>query len=919
MNGWKDRVVTHPAPSRKMVSLEVPALDRLLFNCSNCTGETPLLSPSAQPKGSLFMTKAKWTGLLTGLVLALVIALPAWAAEASPQTYVVLVGISQYGDPQIKPRPHAETDAKALYDLFTNKDYLGVDADHIRLLLGSPDAERKSIPATRDNILKALHWIGTKTKRDDLVLFAFIGQGAPIGSSGSRLSYLAADSTLKDRATSSVAASDIEQELDPLQSEHFCAFLDVNFRGFKHGPETIPEPTLDTTPFREFRGVAPKEDDSSAQGRVVFLATNGLSQSLDAEEHGVFTQTLLKGLQGAADTKGYEADGLVTVEELWEYLDKQLPVEVRKLGKTKEEKRQTPYLLESRGADFVLTHNPAVTAKVSERIQKLKQLAKDEKISKEWAAEAQPLLERMPKLNAYQELRRHYQELVDGTLTVEEFRKERDKTLAALKLKRSAAFAFAAKVIQSTQIIRDNYVKEVNQGDMVAWAIRGLYRQIDEKMPADIRERLEPNKIRELSEAELTALLADVRDRLGQREDLDNHKDIDHALQRMLAHLDPYTTYIDPETIARFTTETTGEFKGIGISIRENRTKGMLQVMTPLKGSPAHVAGLKAGDLISSITRYEDDKGKPLPEPEVISTKGMTTSDAVKKIQGKPGTKIKLTVVREGVAEPLEFEVRRAVIEVESVMGIKRLESDEWNYVIDPESRICYIRLTGFARNTARDLGKVLDQLRKEGISGLILDLRFNPGGLLISAVQISDMFISDGKIVTIRPRAGRETTEKARPEGKHLLGFPMVCLVNGMSASGSEIVAACLQDHERAIIMGERSYGKGSVQNIQPFEGGELKLTTASFWRPNGKNLNKSSTSGREEDEWGVMPNKGFSLKLSERERDDLYEYQRDSEVIPRRDLPSKEKKTEYKDLQLEMALKYLRSQIKTAAKVSR
>jgi carboxyl-terminal processing protease len=149
-------------------------------------------------------------------------------------------------------------------------------------------------------------------------------------------------------------------------------------------------------------------------------------------------------------------------------------------------------------------------------------------------------------------------------------------------------------------------------------------------------------------------------------------------------------------------------------------------------------------------------------------------------------------------------------------------------------------------------------------------------------------------------------------------LDFPMVCLVNGMSASGSEIVAACLQDHYRAVIMGERSYGKGSVQNIQPFEGGELKLTTASFWRPNGKNLNKSSTSGKAEEEWGVSPNKGFLLKLSDRERDLLYDSQHDTEIIPRRDLPPKEKKTEFKDKQLDMALEYLRSQIKTAAKAT-
>ena len=211
-----------------------------------------------------------------------------------------------------------------------------------------------------------------------------------------------------------------------------------------------------------------------------------------------------------------------------------------------------------------------------------------------------------------------------------------------------------------------------------------------------------------------------------------------------------------------------------------------------------------------------------------------------------------------------------------------------------------------------------MNKLSGQKLNGLILDLRFNPGGLLSSAVQISDMFIDDGKIVTIKPRAGREQTERGHHEGSYL-DFPMVCLVNGMSASGSEIVAACLQDHERAIVMGERSYGKGSVQNIQPFEGGELKLTTASFWRPNGKNLNKSSTSGKEEDEWGVSPNRGFILKLSERERDQLYEHQHDAEVIAHEEGSAKEKKTEFKDRQLEMALEYLRGQIKTAAKAAR
>jgi carboxyl-terminal processing protease len=209
-----------------------------------------------------------------------------------------------------------------------------------------------------------------------------------------------------------------------------------------------------------------------------------------------------------------------------------------------------------------------------------------------------------------------------------------------------------------------------------------------------------------------------------------------------------------------------------------------------------------------------------------------------------------------------------------------------------------------------------MTKLDKEGVKGFILDLRFNPGGLLDSAWKISDLFIDDGLVVTIRPRAGRPIPFTGEREGS-LLNFPMVCLVNGLSASGSEIVAACLQDHKRALILGERSYGKGSVQNIQPFEGGDLKLTTATFWRPNGKNINRSSTSGKDDEEWGVMPDKGFEVKLSRKERDDLFDHQHFLEIIQRADRPTKHPNPDFKDRQLEEAANYLRKQIELAAKV--
>jgi carboxyl-terminal processing protease len=340
----------------------------------------------------------------------------------------------------------------------------------------------------------------------------------------------------------------------------------------------------------------------------------------------------------------------------------------------------------------------------------------------------------------------------------------------------------------------------------------------------------------------------------------------------------------------------------------------MLLVVTPIKGSPAYKAGLKAGDLIISVTCFEDKDRKPLAVPEVIQTKGLPLADAVKRILGNPGTKVKVTVQREGEAKPIDFDITRGAVEVETVLGHQRTKDDEWDYLIDRENKIAYVRLTQFARNSFRDMRTVVTDLESQGIKGFILDLRFNPGGLLDSAVRISDMFIDDGVIVSIRPRVGRELSYGGEHDGSYLR-FPMVCLINGGSASGSEIVAACLQDHNRAKIMGERSYGKATVQNIADFEptGGQIKLTTATYWRPSGKNINKSSTKGGEDEEWGVLPDKDFILKLTPKERDDLAEYQRDTEIIR----SSKAAPSAFKDRQLDQALEYLRGQIKTVSRV--
>jgi C-terminal peptidase prc len=850
------------------------------------------------------MSRVVLKGVLASFILAAFGAVAVQAAapaDGAPRTYVVLIGIGDYADKKIKSRKTADADAKALYDLFTNKDYLGADPAFVRLLLSAKDDKRPSEVATRANILKALHWMATSAKRDDLVIFGFFGQGGPVENSGDRRCYFAADSTVKNRAKDSVTASEISQELDGLKSGRFCALLDVNFTSFTSDPP--PDVSLGKAPYSEFLGDDGTDEHTAKPGRAVFLATNGLTQALDLKEHGLFADVVLEALKGAADKEGYEPDGVVTVDELAAYLDKEIPPRARKHLPNKEDRIPFHFVLGGQENHFVLTRNPAVAAKVKQRLDKFQAMIDDKKITGEFAQEGKRLLERMPKLESARSLRKAYQRLVDGDISFDKLKENREDILDRTRLTRGDALTYGTTVVAAAKLVVDSYITDVNLGDLVAWAIRGMYGRIEEQIPPKVAERL--GKVKDMDKVELATLLADARRHLGKREDLDNHKDIDISLRRMLIKLDPHTTYFDRETRRRLEQVMQGHFSGIGVQIRKHEISDTLQVVTPIKDSPAYKAGILAGDLITKITRSVDSDGKPLDAVEVLPTKGLPLSDAVKKILGQRGTKVKITVQREGTPDPIDFDITRGVVELETVMGVKRKADDSWDYMLDKKNKIGYIRLTDFASTSKSDLARALRDLQKDGMKGFILDLRFDGGGVLTGAVNIANLFIEKGEIVTIKKRGEPDDVRSARRQG-HLVDVPMVCIINGDSASASEIVSAALQDHKRAVILGERSFGKGSVQTVTPFDGGALKLTTASFWRPSGKNLNKASTAGKDEDEWGVTPDKGHVVKLTRKERDDLQEHLLKSERITG---DKKAPKTEFKDRQLEAALEYLRS----------
>ncbi|MBX7103772.1 MAG: S41 family peptidase [Gemmataceae bacterium] len=837
--------------------------------------------------------------LISGLMFA--------AGSPAATTHAIIVGVTQTADPGIQPRVNAEADAQALHDLLMKPEYRGVPAENMHLFLGKEDVARKAQPATKEKILAGVKEVVAKAAKDDLVIIAFFGRGA---ISADRTCFFTSDSTVKDRAQNALATADLEQEFQAFKGDKLVAFIDVNYKGIDPGKEKLLEPNpLDF--IRVFVGSEDKEEHTLPQGRVVYIANANISPAVEVEGHGLFAHALLAGLKGAADVEGYEPDGLVTVDEMDTYLDKTLPELARKYGKTNDEKIIAPFDWGGKLNHFAITENPAVMPKVKARLAKLRETT----LPDEQKAEGERLLSKMTHLKADQELRKLYQKLADGDVTVATFQSARDDNFAGRKLPAEDAQTFAKKTMDGILIVKSGYVKDVELGDLTASAIKGMYKKLEEKMPAEVKEKLE--NVKELKRQGAEALLADVRSRLGKREDLEGNKDVDTALGMMMLTLDyPYTIYIDEEAKKKSEIDFRGRFIGIGIQIRRDLVRDGLLVVSPIKGSPAYKAGLKAGDLITEIVTDMDAKGKPLGHTEAVSTKGMKTEDAIKRILGRPNTPITVKVEREGVAQPFTVEIKRNQVNVETVLGARRNADDSWDFMLDPKEKIGYIRLTQFTDKSSGDMEAAVKALAAQGVRGVVLDLRFNPGGLLDAAVEITDLFIDDGKIVGIKPRSGREREFGGQHEGSYL-GFPLVCLVNGESASGSEIVSAALQDHKRAIIIGERSFGKGSVQTIHQFRpaDAEIKMTTATFWRPNGKNLNKPSTSGSPNEDWGVRPDEGFELKLERPEKITLIERMRDQEIIPNRDLPAKEK-TEFKDRQLEMGLEYLKSQIRTAVK---
>ena len=302
----------------------------------------------------------------------------------------------------------------------------------------------------------------------------------------------------------------------------------------------------------------------------------------------------------------------------------------------------------------------------------------------------------------------------------------------------------------------------------------------------------------------------------GYVDDVDQSKMMDSAINGVLQSLDPYSAYMSPELFKEMQTDTSGKFGGLGIEI--GMESGLVKVISPIDDTPASKAGIKAGDYIVKIGK-EQVQGKSLME-------------AVKLMRGPVGTSIDLTVRRKNIKDPLEFSIVRKIIEVQSVNS----------KILGNEKNLGYIRLKSFNENSDKQILNSIKKFEKnKKVKGYVLDLRNNPGGLLTQAINITDFFLDDGEIVSTKGRDVSETRKFFAKKGDETKGKPIIVLINNGSASASEIFAGALKDHKRAIILGENSYGKGSVQSIIPLRnGGGIRLTISKYYLPSGKSISE-------------------------------------------------------------------------------
>jgi carboxyl-terminal processing protease len=417
---------------------------------------------------------------------------------------------------------------------------------------------------------------------------------------------------------------------------------------------------------------------------------------------------------------------------------------------------------------------------------------------------------------------------------------------------RAEAQQFAQQLVSVAAEVSDQYVRPVGVPELLRAALQGLYEAAHVPVPGGLAADLR----RAGSYPELLQLLTRLREDLGDQEPLRGPNALLISCQAMCRSLDRYSAVVNGEDLRKG--GGVDQRTGLGLELAENLGTGPLVIKTVFPGGPAQVAGLRPGDEITELD------GKPV--------KGMTSAEAIvlcdygvpqPGAEERTGTEVELTV-RRGAREPRRVTLVRQDWQPETVMGVLRRRDNRWTFMVDREHGLAQLRIASLGNGTALEVRETVTALRGEGLRGLVLDLRWCPGGYLREAVNVASLFLGDCTVATVRNRGSKDTVYPSTAENK-FLDFPVVVLVNGESSGGAELIAAALQDHKRAVVVGQRTLGKASIQTMialgVPNAG--LKLTSGVFVRPSGKDLHRGPDS-KPGDDWGVRPDPRMDVRVS-------------------------------------------------------
>ncbi|MBY0587592.1 S41 family peptidase [bacterium] len=779
-------------------------------------------------------------------IVCLILALPlfrgtaAFGADAPPadreprRAWGLIVWIDHFADRSLDRTDIEPATIDRLHKTLADTKRFPNLAGRLEMLLSSPGTNAEQF-ASAANVRRSLERIAKRAEPGDDLLLIWISRHTR-GPGETR--WLTSDADWNNLPASSLLTGELGELLHMIRCRNRVIVVDSH-SARADDPTGPSDPSVLLGPLTEWAG--PR--------RLVVGSNDGYRQDpskLSAASRIFFTK-LTDALAGQADIAGGEPDGWISTTEIIDFLRRQAPFSTV-LGYD---------------PNRWIGRNPAPRSKTDVRRAALVSLRDRGELDESTLALGLRLLERLPRFEEDQKLRQAFVALAAGSRSVDELKEQRRQWLGQRQLDDASTVQFSR---QASQVYREVLARHVHPEDAPAAMEEGC---------ADLAEAFDvaeedwvPRAVADILAATPTdpaIPLSAFRSRLGRRPSLTTPAEL-ILLQGMLHALDPYSAYLPRDVFEEIQQQTRSRFTGIGVVLQENPWERTLQVLMPIPGGPADRAGLRDGDRILSV--------------DGAKTIDLGPNEASQRLSGQPGSVVSLDIQPLG-APTRSLTIQREDVPLVTVVGYSLKADQTWNYWIPPALptgssipfRPAYIRITRFAGDTADRLRRVLRDLESQGMTHLILDLRFNPGGLMESACDVADLFLSEGLIMRVMDRQGKNRDRHAVRLGT-FRDHQLVVLINGESASGSEIVSAAMADNRRGLVAGSRSFGKGSIQEIVSLPDGMsgLKITSALFLRANGENLERFLGGRRPSGEiWGVRPSIGWEIPLYREEVEKL------------------------------------------------